>query len=90
MHMLSLCVSAMLFFSSYWIIGHDPTKSEQIAKVAFWYTAILLEIAAHYVANRLPGRANYSPKTARQRMAFLFIIVLGTGEFPATLHDAAG
>lgn len=51
-----------------------------ILKLALWYSAILIELAVHFFANRLPGHVSYSSQAVYGRSSTLFVVVLGIGE----------
>ena len=79
-HILSLFFSSVLFIA-FGIIGHKPSTQDNIAKIVLWYTALNMEIIAHFIPYlfRLSGHVSYSPSCLYARASVLFIIVLGQG-----------
>jgi low temperature requirement protein LtrA len=57
----------------------SPSKLKEIAKVVLWYLPIVVEIAAHFIANTLPGHVRYSSEHIVARSGTLFVIILGGG-----------
>jgi len=78
-HILSLFISSMLFFSAFGVIGHDPSTQDNITKIILWYTAVIIEIFAHFIPYlfHLTGHVPYSPAGLYARASVLFIVVLG-------------
>ena len=79
MHIGTLALSSLCYFTAYWVIGKSPDKAEQIAKLFLWYMPLLVEVASHFVAASLPGRVRYPAKEIYTRSATVFIIILGGG-----------
>ena len=61
------------------MIGKSPTTADNAMKLVLWFTPILLEVCAHFLANVLPGRVRYEPDAVYARAATVFIIILGGG-----------
>jgi hypothetical protein len=80
-HISSTFLSAILYFAAYGALSSvNPSKADFAAKVVLWYLPILIEIVAHFLANRVPGRVSYSVTSVFARSSTLFIVVLGIGE----------
>jgi hypothetical protein len=80
-HLGSMVISMALFFAAFIVMrGDDVTRADEIVKVVLWYTAIVLEIGAHFLANEMPGHVSYSGEAVFARASTLFIVVLGIGE----------
>lgn len=65
-HMASLVFSAVCFFVASRILGSTdnwnfvPTHTAEVVKLVLWYLPILIEIATHFIALKLPGFVGYS------------------------------
>ena len=79
MHIGSLIISALLFFIAFGVIGTHPTKGDEIAKLTLWYSAITLEILAHFVSTYMPGNVDYIANSIYLRCATVFTVILGGG-----------
>jgi hypothetical protein len=79
--MLALIFSAMSFFTSFFIIGHNPTIFDNAIKIPLWYIPLLLEMVTHFIppALRMKGHVHYSARGLYSRASILFLIVLGQG-----------
>lgn len=44
-----------------------------------WYLPVLIEVAAHFVAQFVPGRVRYNPEAIYECSSTVFIIILGAG-----------
>jgi hypothetical protein len=83
-HILSLLLSAVAFFVSFAIIGHDASQNiseRNIAKIILWYGALLVELIAHFLppAFNMKGHVAYQPEELTSRTTTLFLVVLGQG-----------
>ncbi|THU84130.1 hypothetical protein K435DRAFT_971319, partial [Dendrothele bispora CBS 962.96] len=80
-HIGSLIISSLCYFIAFAVIGKDPSKSDEIAKLFLWYIPIFIEVAAHYIAiSRLcNGRVPYNSEAIFARSSAVFVIILGGG-----------
>ncbi|KAH8115896.1 hypothetical protein DFH11DRAFT_1245003 [Phellopilus nigrolimitatus] len=78
-HIGSLAFSSVCYFVAYGVIGKNPSKAHQIAKLFLWYIPIFVEVAAHFVAATVPGRVRYPAVEIYKRSSTVFIIILGGG-----------
>lgn len=77
-----LLFSSLCFFGAFIVIGSGsqedsvtPIPAIEIAKLVLWFLPILVEMASHFVALRLPGYVRYSTESVYARNATLFIIM---------------
>ena len=61
------------------VIGRNPNRADQIAKIVLWFFPLLIEVAAHFIAANVPGRVRYPAAAIYERSATVFIITLGGG-----------
>ena len=78
-HIISLLLSFASYIAAYIVIGKNPDEDDQIAKLALWYSPIIMEVLAHFLAATLPGRARYEAEAIYKRSSTVFIIILGGG-----------
>ncbi|TCD69517.1 hypothetical protein EIP91_007447 [Steccherinum ochraceum] len=86
-HNGSLLISFTCYFASFFVISSNPdkvTRDDQIAKVCLWYTPIILEAVAHFLAAHLSEDKQfeemwYKGEVLYGRSASVFIIILGAG-----------
>lgn len=78
-HIGYVTFSALCFFTAYGVVGKNPDEADQIAKLVLWYMPLLLEVAAHFIAQFVPGRVRYQAEAIYERSATVFIIILGGG-----------
>ncbi|KAK7448525.1 hypothetical protein VKT23_013788 [Stygiomarasmius scandens] len=80
-HIGSLILSSLCYFIAFGVIGRDPDKDDQIAKIFLWYIPLFIEIGAHYLAisNIVRGRVPYDSKQILARSSSVFVITLGGG-----------
>ena len=84
-HIISLLISSAFYLAAFIVldsrVGSD--KGAQATKIVLWYTPVLLEIAAHYLALSQPGHVPYPMEGVVERCAAAFIIILGGGKIPS-------
>lgn len=78
-HIASIAFSAICYFTAYIVVGKNPNETDQIAKLVLWYLPLLVEVAAHFIAQVVPGRVRYQAEAIYERSSTVFIIILGGG-----------
>jgi len=81
-HIISLIFSVVCYVFAFFLVGSpdsSPSKAQEIIKVVLWYLPVVVEIAAHFIANELPGHVRYWSKGIVDRSGTLFVIILGGG-----------
>jgi len=78
-HIVSLLFSAALFFAAFGVVRNNPSTQDNIAKIVLWYTALTVELLAHFVPPlfHLSGHVQYPPASLYSRASILFLVVLG-------------
>lgn len=79
MHIGSLIFSVVCYFIAFGLVNVNPSQAEQITKIVLWYLPLFSEVAAHFIAQQVPGRARYKPEAIYQRSSTVFTIILGGG-----------
>jgi len=77
--MLVLAFSAFSYFIAIAIIGHNPSKGRNIAKLVFWFLPMILEISSYFFLTRTLDHVECPIQVIRKRSAMLFIVIIGTG-----------
>ncbi|KAH8103920.1 hypothetical protein BXZ70DRAFT_1051907 [Cristinia sonorae] len=80
-HCGAVFLSFVSYLASFLLIGSNPSRGDQIARICLWYSPIILEIAAHYmVAARVKaGNWEYNGYAVHLRRSVIFTIILGAG-----------
>ncbi|KZT37046.1 hypothetical protein SISSUDRAFT_1063137 [Sistotremastrum suecicum HHB10207 ss-3] len=93
-HCGGLLASTALFFATYGVLRHSNSATANITKIVFWYTALFIEGATHYMANEHheDEAIPYLSAPLSKRMSELFIIILGAGldQITKSFHSEVG
>ncbi|KAL5476702.1 hypothetical protein ACEPAI_2888 [Sanghuangporus weigelae] len=78
-HIGSLFFSFLCYMTAALVIGRNPTRADQIAKLILWFLPLIVEVVIHFVAAGVPGRVRYPASAIYERSSTVFIIILGGG-----------
>jgi len=84
-HILPLVFSTLCYFAVFALLGKTEdsetglSKGVEIIKILLWYIPIVIEMASHFVALKLPGFVGYSVEAVHARSGTVFLIILGAG-----------
>ena len=81
-HFGAVLVSFVFYVIAGIVLKANISHGQGVAttKVLLWFTALLIEMIAHYVATRLPGHVHFPGEQIYDRSSTLFTVVLGVGE----------
>jgi len=77
--MLVLAFSAISYLIAIGVIGGNPSKGRNIAKLFFWFFPMILDISSYFVIARWPDHVECPKDSIRKRSRTVFTIVLGAG-----------
>ncbi|KZT33436.1 hypothetical protein SISSUDRAFT_1132557 [Sistotremastrum suecicum HHB10207 ss-3] len=93
-HCAGLVASTALFFLTYGVLMHSNSESANVAKIVFWFMALWVEGATHYMAVEHYDHESIPYRSAplSKRMSELFIIILGAGldQITKSFHSEVG
>ncbi|TCD65037.1 hypothetical protein EIP91_003316 [Steccherinum ochraceum] len=80
-HCGSVLVSFWCYILAFILIGSEPSRADQVARVCLWYPPIILEILAHFaVATIVENKEwQYDAAAVHARRSVIFTIILGAG-----------
>lgn len=80
-HCGAVFVSFWCYIVAFILIGSNPSRNDQIARVCLWYPPVFIEIAAHFlVANKVEkAEWKYDAGAVHARRSVIFTIILGAG-----------
>lgn len=79
LHIGSLFFSFWCYVTAALVIGRNPSRGDQIAKLVLWFLPIIVEVVIHFIAAGVPGRVRYPALAIYERSSTVFIIILGGG-----------
>lgn len=80
-HCGSVIVSFWCYILAFILIGSEPTRRDQVARICLWYPPIVLEILAHFAVATIVDNKEwqYDAAAVHARRSVIFTIILGAG-----------
>ena len=87
-HCGAVFISFWCYIIAFILIGSQPTRGDQIARVCLWYPPVILEIIAHFVVatktagirwEKLGIQWMFEAPAVHARRTAIFTIILGAG-----------